>query len=218
MRFSKRWLPAAAICLKSSTLMAAEAATTESTAMLLRDAVIRLKSRLFPNDTLGRRGERAAVKFLKRQRYTIIHRGYRILGGELDIVAVDGRTVVFVEVKTRASHDAGHPAEAVDPTQTKAAYSVGFGLSASLSVARLFGAIRRDRHHLAGHQKKPTIEHIKNAFEPQGQGQMFSVVRNAGMRNVAIAESCSVGNRRCSMSFATTEMARATERSRVEIA
>ena len=34
--------------------------------------------------------------------------------GELDIVAVDGRTVVFVEVKTRASQEAGHPSEAVD--------------------------------------------------------------------------------------------------------
>ena len=82
--------------------------------MLLRDAVIRLKTRLFPQESFGNRGERAAVKFLKRQRYKILHRGYRILGGELDIVAVEGRTVVFVEVKTRVSHDAGHPAEAVD--------------------------------------------------------------------------------------------------------
>src|SRR5687767_13548847 len=87
--------------------------------MLLHNAVSRLKSRLFPHRSLGQRGERIAAKFLKRLRYKILHRGYRILGGELDIVAVDDRTVVFVEVKTRASHDAGHPSEAVDPHKQK---------------------------------------------------------------------------------------------------
>jgi putative endonuclease len=142
--------------------------------MLLRDAVVRLKSRLFPNDRLGRRGERAAVTFLKRQRYTIIHRGYRILGGELDIVAVEGRTVVFVEVKTRVSHDAGHPAEAVDPhkqrqlTQLALAYLRRYHL---LDYSARFDVIAIT---WPANQKKPTIEHIKNAFESPGQGQMFS--------------------------------------------
>jgi putative endonuclease len=142
--------------------------------MVLRDAVVRLRSRLFPNHTLGRRGERAAVKFLKRLRYTIIHRGYHILGGELDIVAVDGRTVVFVEVKTRASHDAGHPSEAVDPhkqrqlTQLALAYLRRYQL---LDNPARFDVIAIT---WPASQKNPTIEHIKNAFEPPGQGQMFS--------------------------------------------
>src|SRR5688572_21335059 len=64
--------------------------------------------------SLGRRGENAAARFLQRLGYTIVARAARDAIGELDIVAVDGRTVVFVEVKTRASHDTGHPAEAVD--------------------------------------------------------------------------------------------------------
>jgi putative endonuclease len=142
--------------------------------MLLRDAVVRIKSRLWPNDTLGRRGERAAVKFLKRQRYTIIHRGYRILGGELDIVAADGKTVVFVEVKTRISHDAGHPAEAVDPnkqrqlTQLALAYLRRYQL---LDCPARFDVIAIT---WPADRKTPTIEHIKNAFEPTGEGQMFS--------------------------------------------
>jgi putative endonuclease len=133
--------------------------------MLLRDAVLQLKSRLSRQQSLGRRGERAAVKFLKRQRYKILHRGYRILGGELDIVAVDGRTVVFVEVKTRASHEAGHPAEAVDPhkqrqlTQLAMAYLRRYRLidiSARFDVVAITWPVA---------QKHPTIEHFKNAFE-----------------------------------------------------
>jgi putative endonuclease len=142
--------------------------------MLLRDAVVHLKARLFPQESLGRRGEREAAKFLKRQRYKILHRGYRILGGELDIVAVDGRTVVFVEVKTRVSHDAGHPAEAVDEhkqkqlTQLALAYLRRYHL---LDYSTRFDVVAIT---WPADQKRPTIEHIKSAFEATGRGQMFS--------------------------------------------
>jgi putative endonuclease len=142
--------------------------------MLLRDAVVRLKARLFPQESLGHRGERAAAIFLKRQRYKILHRGYRILGGELDIVAVDGRTVVFVEVKTRVSHDAGHPSEAVDLhkqkqlTQLALAYLRRYRL---LDCRARFDVIAIT---WPADRKRPTIEHIKNAFEATGIGQMYS--------------------------------------------
>jgi putative endonuclease len=133
--------------------------------MLLHDAVARLKSRFFPNERFGQRGERVAVKFLKRQRYKILHCGYRILGGELDIVAVDGRTVVFVEVKTRASHDAGHPAEAVDSHKQKQLTQLAL---AYLRRYQLFDC--RTRFDVIAitwpkGQKRPAIEHIKDAFE-----------------------------------------------------
>ena len=73
-----------------------------------------LWQRFRPPRSLGQRGERAAEKHLKQLGYRIVRRGQRSSAGEIDLVAVDGRTVVFVEVKTRTSHDAGHPAEAVD--------------------------------------------------------------------------------------------------------
>lgn len=62
---------------------------------------------------LGNRGENAAVRFLRRQGYRILARNCRNHWGEIDIIARDGDWIVFVEVKTRSSHVAGHPAEAV---------------------------------------------------------------------------------------------------------
>jgi putative endonuclease len=50
--------------------------------------------------SLGERGELAAARFLKRLGYHILARHLDLPLGELDIIAVDGRTVVFVEVKT----------------------------------------------------------------------------------------------------------------------
>ena len=63
---------------------------------------------------LGRRGEDAAARYLRRLGYVIVARGHRDNIGELDLVAVDGRTVVFIEVKTRATKSFGDPWEFVD--------------------------------------------------------------------------------------------------------
>ena len=63
---------------------------------------------------LGAEGERAAERFLRRQHYAIVVRNYRCRAGEIDLVALDGSTVVFVEVKTRAQAGCGSPLEAVD--------------------------------------------------------------------------------------------------------
>jgi putative endonuclease len=64
--------------------------------------------------TLGGQGERLACQYLRRQRYTIVAQGLRTRWGEIDIVAVEGRTVVFVEVKTRRHDPEGRMAEVVD--------------------------------------------------------------------------------------------------------
>ena len=76
-------------------------------------------TRFLPPRNLGERGEAAAERCLRRQGLKIVSRRNRAVLGELDLVAVDGRTIVFVEVKTRESHEAGHPAEAVDAAKQK---------------------------------------------------------------------------------------------------
>jgi putative endonuclease len=141
--------------------------------MPLADLIARFRGRLFPLESLGRRGERAAVKHLKRQGYIILHLGYEILGGELDIVAVDGRTVVFVEVKTRTTHDAGHPAEAVDLNKQRQLAQLALAYLRRYQLLDCSARFDVIAVTWADKQKRPTIQHIKNAFEAPGRGQLF---------------------------------------------
>jgi putative endonuclease len=62
---------------------------------------------------LGKTGEDLACGELERRGYEILARRYRRRGGELDIVARDGPTLVFIEVKAREGRDFGDAAEAV---------------------------------------------------------------------------------------------------------
>jgi putative endonuclease len=62
---------------------------------------------------LGKTGEDLACEELERRGYAIVARRYRRRGGEIDIIARDGPTMVFVEVKAREVHDFGDGAEAV---------------------------------------------------------------------------------------------------------
>jgi putative endonuclease len=61
----------------------------------------------------GKTGEDLACRELESRGYAIIERRYRRRRGELDIIARDGPTLAFVEVKTRESRDFGEPAESV---------------------------------------------------------------------------------------------------------
>jgi putative endonuclease len=129
---------------------------------------------LCPKPTLGQRGEAAAARYLRRLGYTIVASGQRMRRGEIDLVAVDGRTLVFVEVKTRTSDQAGQPAEAVDEAKQR-------------RLTRLALAYLR-RHDLLDcpvrfdvvavtwpdRQRSPQIEHFKAAFSAEGSEGLFS--------------------------------------------
>jgi putative endonuclease len=62
---------------------------------------------------LGKTGEDLACAELEKRGYAIIARRYRRRGGEIDIIARQGETMVFVEVKAREGHAFGEAAEAV---------------------------------------------------------------------------------------------------------
>jgi putative endonuclease len=62
----------------------------------------------------GRKGERLACRYLMRQGFDILARRFRGRHGEIDLVAFEGVTLVFIEVKTRVSRDYGDPWEFVD--------------------------------------------------------------------------------------------------------
>ena len=123
---------------------------------------------------LGESGENLACDELRRQGYAILARRYRTRAGEIDIVARDGNALVFVEVKTRRSDDAGRPSDAIDQrkeqrmTQAALAYLKSnrlLGYSARFDVVAVTWP---------DDARKPTIEHFKNAFSPVGAGQFFS--------------------------------------------
>ena len=63
---------------------------------------------------LGKEGERVAERYLKKKGYKLVERNYRCAGGELDLIVLDRRVIVFVEVKTRVSEEYGTPDSAVD--------------------------------------------------------------------------------------------------------
>ena len=74
---------------------------------------------------LGSEGEALAGAELERRGYRIIERNYRIRSGEIDIVAEDEGTIVFVEVKTKTSGDFGDPVEEVTPQKQRQIVSMG---------------------------------------------------------------------------------------------
>ncbi|MFT5527695.1 MAG: putative endonuclease [Pirellulaceae bacterium] len=122
--------------------------------------------------SIGRRGERLAIRHLKSLGYTIIAWSDRGRLGEIDIVAVDGSTVVFVEVKTRRNAAKGNPADAVDNKKEQQLTRVGYAFLHSHNLLEC--AARFDVIAIiwpAG--KLPQLRHYKNAFDAVGKGYVF---------------------------------------------
>lgn len=73
----------------------------------------------FHRKRLGAAGEEAALSYLMRQGYRLLEKNYRCRLGEIDLIAEDGESVVFIEVKTRSNLLFGVPQEAVDHSKQK---------------------------------------------------------------------------------------------------
>lgn len=112
---------------------------------------------------LGREGERIAEQFLREKGFKLVERNYRCAAGELDLIVLDKRVVVFVEVKTRTGLGFGSPLEAVAyHKQQKMIHAAQYFLSEK-------GLHQRDaRFDVVGVSwsgREPVVEHIENAFE-----------------------------------------------------
>jgi putative endonuclease len=116
------------------------------------------------NASVGNRGEELATAFLERNGFAIIERNFRCKGGEVDIVASEGKTLVFVEVKSRKTMTYGVPQLAVTPFKQR-----------QISKAALTWLARNHRHDsparfdviaiLLSSDYQHQVEHIKNAFD-----------------------------------------------------
>ena len=72
-----------------------------------------------PRQRLGKYGEELAATYLQKHGIRIIDRNFQEHYGELDIVAIEHQTLVFIEVKTRIGHAFGKPEESVTPWKLK---------------------------------------------------------------------------------------------------
>jgi putative endonuclease len=111
---------------------------------------------------LGKSGENRAVTFLEQKGLSIISRNYRTTDGEIDIIAQDGDTIVFVEVKTRRSLSFGVPEAGVDFRKQKQIKKVA---QQFISHYQLFDRnCRYDILALLYEGTAVEIKYIQNAF------------------------------------------------------
>jgi putative endonuclease len=122
----------------------------------------------------GSRSERAAARFLRRVGYRIVARNYTCPHGELDLVAVDGRCVVFVEVRSTGTDNPERPAASVDARkQTRLTNLALYFLQQHriLNQAARFDVLAIS---WPPDSREPTITHYRHAFEAVGRFQMYS--------------------------------------------
>lgn len=113
-------------------------------------------------DALGRTGEQLAVEFLVQSGYRVLERNWRCRQGEIDIIARDGATTVFVEVKTRSGLGYGHPFEALS-------------LPKLARLRRLAGAWCEAHPLVVGDIRIDAIAVISPRFAPPQIGHLESV-------------------------------------------
>ena len=110
---------------------------------------------------LGKLGEDLAVKYLQGKGYQILERNWRSGHKEIDIIALDGTTMVVVEVKTRKSDDFGEPDIAVGAMKQR---MLIWAADAYVRYKKLDVEVRFDILSIVISDAEPEIEHIEDAF------------------------------------------------------
>ena len=111
----------------------------------------------------GKKSESIAVRHLKKHGYKILEQNYRTKLGEIDIIAKDNNTLVFVEVKSRSSYRFGNPKWAVTYKKQRKISMVDLLYIKSTKQSNVKS--RFDVVAICSAKDKPRIEIIKNAFE-----------------------------------------------------
>lgn len=110
---------------------------------------------------IARLGEGLATEYLKKKGYKIVERNFRRGYGEIDIIAIQGRTLVFVEVKTRTSYKFGLPIDAI--TYSKLKSLIKTSQFYKISNPKLPNQMRIDAVLVTlGNKDNFKIEHIEN--------------------------------------------------------
>ncbi len=113
--------------------------------------------------TLGQQGEAFAVSYLKGLKYKILQTNYRCRCGEIDIIARDGKVLVFVEVKARRGTSYGPPQLSVTPFKQRQISKTA--LTYLLRNRLMDENARFDVIALVFRNEEPDVTHIKDAFD-----------------------------------------------------
>jgi putative endonuclease len=114
---------------------------------------------------LGRRGEEEAVRYLADRGYRILDRGFRTLRGEIDIIARQGETLVFVEVRTRGRTEFGFPGESVSLSKQNQIRKIARGYLLKKHLPEEQTACRFDVLSIVWIRGQGyALTHIENAF------------------------------------------------------
>ena len=111
----------------------------------------------------GKESESLAVRYLRKNGYKILEQNYRNKIGEIDIIAKEKGTLVFVEVKARKTHIFGNPKWAVTPKKQRKISMVALYYLKATKQTHV--KPRFDVITLSSPKDNPQIEIIKNAFE-----------------------------------------------------
>lgn len=113
---------------------------------------------------IGDFGETEACRYLESRKITVLKRNYRDRGGEIDIIARDGETIVFVEVKTRSSKAFGMPSEYVDRKKQEKIIRTAIWYLGTDSIDMRFDVIEVMYRNCGESLAVTEINHIKGAF------------------------------------------------------
>lgn len=118
---------------------------------------------MLAKDTLGRYGEELARDHLVYSGFLILDANWRCPIGELDIVAMDGKRLVFCEVKTRSSTWFGEPIEAIDEAKARRIHALA---ARWISEHRVHAtSVRYDVISIiAPRGQRPEVTHLKDVF------------------------------------------------------
>ncbi|HET6420098.1 MAG TPA: YraN family protein [Geobacteraceae bacterium] len=116
------------------------------------------------NLSVGKCGEEIAVNYLKGCKFKILERNFRCRCGEVDIIAREGKTFVFIEVKTRRNDSYGPPQLSVTQFKQRQISKAALLYMSSKKIENEPARFDVIAICLSG-QEKPLIDHIKNAFD-----------------------------------------------------
>lgn len=114
------------------------------------------------HNAIGKRGEELAKAYLLENGYEVLETNWRYRRAEVDIIAMDGQAMVFLEVKTRSSEKFGQPEEFITTqkelflSDAASAYMEKSGHDWEIRFDFISIIIQSDQHHI--------LEHFKDAF------------------------------------------------------